>query len=105
MLYKKIAVVVLLAFTGIITKAQSINITNITRTGRFLSCPGAPNPTVVATLINSSGTSVVGNTLVCDDPCGTTTMRILLSNVQWSQDPGSNWLQGLFFPQNPGFTV
>ncbi|MFT3981009.1 MAG: gliding motility-associated C-terminal domain-containing protein [Ferruginibacter sp.] len=83
--------------------AQTINITNITTTGRFNSCGNTP--VVTATLVSGSGTSVVGNTLVCDDPCGTTSLRILLTNVQWSQSPGANWIHGLFFPQNPGFTV
>lgn len=85
--------------------SQTINITNITRTGRFISCSSGGSPTVTATLINSTGTSVVGNTLVCDDPCGTSTLRIFLSNVRWNQDPGANWVHGMFFPQNPGFTV
>ncbi|RYZ36890.1 MAG: hypothetical protein EOP49_32195, partial [Sphingobacteriales bacterium] len=85
--------------------SQTINITNITRTGRFSTCTNGIPPTVTATLVNSTGTSVAGNTLVCNDPCGTTTLRIVLSDVRWDQNPGANWVHGLFFPQNPGFSV
>lgn len=83
---------------------QTINITNIVQTGRFNTCGGTP-PIVTATLVSSTGTSVVGNTLVCNDPCGTTSLRVVLSEVRWNQSPGANWAHGMFFPQNPGFTV
>lgn len=86
------------------TIAQTININSLSTSGRFNTCGGAP-PTITATLISSTGTSVVGNTLVCDDPCGTSTLRIVLSNVQWDKDPGDNWIHGVFFPVNPGFSV
>jgi gliding motility-associated-like protein len=105
MIYKKIIAAMFLLVVCKLVAAQTINITNITRTGRFISCTTGGAPTVTATLINSTGTSVVANTLVCDDPCGTSTLRILLSNVRWNQDPGANWVHGMFFPQNPGFTV
>jgi len=102
---KKLLVILILFFSfSNAVFSQTINITNITTTGRFQSC-GGTNPKVTATLVSGSGTSVAGNTLVCNDPCGTTSLRILLTGVEWNQTPGANWIHGLFFPQNPGFTV
>lgn len=85
--------------------AQVINITSITTSGRFNSCIPSSAPVVTATLISNDGSSLSGNTLVCNDICGTTTLRVVLSNVQWNQTPGANWIHGLFFPSNAGVTV
>ncbi len=85
--------------------SQTITITDIETTGRFNSCPQGDKPGITATFISGSGTSVVNNQLVCNDPCGTTTLRILLTNVRWNQQPDDNWIHGIFFPQTPGFTV
>lgn len=85
--------------------SQTITITDITTTGRFNTCPEGDKPAITATFISGSGTSVINNQLVCDDPCGTTTLRILLTNVRWNQQPDDNWIHGIFFPQVPGFTV
>ncbi|MBC7937356.1 MAG: gliding motility-associated C-terminal domain-containing protein [Rhizobacter sp.] len=92
-------------------KSQTINITSITAAGRFNSCIigspplPAPLPAVTATLVASTGTSLVNGTLVCNDPCGISTLRIVLSDVRWDQDPDDNWIHGIFFPTNPGFSV
>ena len=94
----------ILIFYCCTTTAQTINVTTVTATGRFNSC-GFAAPTVTASLINSTGTTVAGNTLICNDPCGTTTLRVVLSDVRWSQGADLNWVHGLFFPQNPGFSI
>ncbi|MFZ1527501.1 MAG: gliding motility-associated C-terminal domain-containing protein [Ferruginibacter sp.] len=85
--------------------AQVINITSISTSGRFNSCTPSSAPVVTATLISNDGSSLNGNTLVCNDICGTTTLRVVLSNVQWNQTPGANWIHGLFFPSNAGVTI
>ena len=83
--------------------SQTINVTNVTTQGRFSTCGAAP--TVTATLISSSGTTLSGNTLVCNDPCGISTLRMVISGVEWNKSPDDNWLHGVFFPVNPGFSV
>ncbi|RYY65547.1 MAG: hypothetical protein EOO13_16995, partial [Chitinophagaceae bacterium] len=92
------------SFLFINTFSQTINISGVTTSGKFSLC-GGTGPVVTATLIASTGTSVVGNSLICNDPCGTSTLRMVISNVQWQKGNDDNWIHGVFFPVNPGFSV
>lgn len=102
---KKHFLYILLFFAAQVVFAQTIDIHSITRTGRFNSCSTNPNPTIVATLIASEGSTAQGGSLVVTDPCGFTTLRVNLSNVRWNQSPGANWMHGFFFPANSGVTI
>lgn len=101
---RKLLTGVLLSFVFGYSYSQTINITNITTSGKFNLC-GGTGPVITGTLVASTGTSVVGNTLVCTDPCGTSTLRMVISNVEWEQGTDDNWIHGVFFPVNPGFSV
>jgi gliding motility-associated-like protein len=93
-----------LVFLIALAKAQPLNVTGISATGRFTTC-NLGLPGVEVSLVSSTGTTVTGGQLVCTDPCGTTTLHIILTNVRWNQTPGVNWIHGIFFPTNSGFTV
>ena len=84
--------------------AQNITVSNISATNRFASC-GQGLPNITATLLNSTGSTLVNGTLVCNDPCGTSTVRINMTNIRWNQTPGINWIHGIFFSGNSGVTV
>lgn len=84
--------------------AQTVTVSNITRLGRFQSCGGV-NPNITATMITSDGSTVENGNLVITDPCGFTTLRINMTNLQWNQSPGANWFHGVFFPANSGVTI
>ncbi|MFC4261809.1 gliding motility-associated C-terminal domain-containing protein [Ferruginibacter yonginensis] len=102
---KKILFSVLLTLCFVeLTYAQPLTVSAVSATGRFTTC-GLGLPNVTANLISSTGTTVVGGQLACTDPCGTTTIRFSITNVRWNQTPGVNWIHGLFFPTNSGFTV
>ena len=64
--------------------AQTISVTNITRTGLFSTCSNS-TPLVTINYVSGTGTSVVGGKLVCNDPCGTTTLQVVMSNIKWQQ--------------------
>ena len=83
--------------------AQTINVSNITRTGLFSTCSNSI-PLVTINYVSGTGTSVVGGKLVCNDPCGTTTLQVVMSNIKWQQ-LNAEWLHGIFFPANAGFTL
>jgi hypothetical protein len=101
---KKLYLALLTIFFIATVHAQVLNVTNISATGRFTTCNlGLPN--ITAELISNNGTQVVGGQLVCTDQCGTSTLHIVMSNVRWNQTPGVNWIHGLFFPTNSGFSV
>ncbi|MFM2388158.1 MAG: hypothetical protein RL660_2915, partial [Bacteroidota bacterium] len=84
-----------------------LTVTGTTRTGRFAACPqgGSANTTVTHIGSLSTGTTVSGGTLVCNDPCGTTTLEVTIDGIRWDQVPDAEWLHGLFFPANNGFSV
>ena len=83
--------------------AQTINVSNITRTGLFSTCSNSV-PVITINYVSGTGTSVVGGNLVCNDPCGTTTLQVVMSNIKW-QKLNEEWLHGIFFPANAGFTL
>lgn len=83
---------------------QSINVFNIQSTGRFQSCGGG-TPIITAELIDAEGAEVQNGALGILDPCGFTTLKVTVSNLQWSQYPGSNWFHGIFFPEDAGVTI
>ena len=83
--------------------AQTISVTNITRTGLFSTCSNSV-PVVTINYVSGTGTSVVGGKLVCNDPCGTTTLQVVMSNIKWQQ-LNAEWLHGIFFPANAGYSL
>jgi hypothetical protein len=101
----------IILFNSLNIFGQTVNITGLSTTGRFNNCLNNngnpyPAPTVTATLMPSStGTSIVGGNLVCNDNCGTTTLRIDMNGMRWNQTPNSEWLHGIFLPANAGFTI
>ncbi len=82
--------------------AQPVNVTNISATGHF--DPVNPQgggcgvlPTITATYLSGTGTTVVNGAIVCSDQCGSTTVRVDMSNVRWSKTATINWLHGISF--------
>ncbi len=87
-------------------KAQIIAVTNLTTTGRFAQCSNVNTSVVVEYIADSSkGTSVVGNSIVCTDPCGSSLIKVSINKLQWNQDPGQEWLHGIFLPANAGYSL
>jgi gliding motility-associated-like protein len=93
----------LLTSTGLFS--QPITVVSTAATGRFNTCPGNNIPVVSVNYLNGTGSSVVGGSIACNDPCGTTTIRVTMSNLEWDQFPDAEWLHGLFLPNNAGYTV
>ena len=83
--------------------AQTLNVTNVVRTGLLSTCSNSV-PIVTASFSSGSGTSVTNGNLVCTDPCGTTTLLVSISNLKWEQQ-NAEWIHSVFFPANAGFTV
>jgi gliding motility-associated-like protein len=82
---------------------QTLNVTNVVRTGLLSTCSNSV-PIVTASFSSGSGTSVTNGNLVCTDPCGTTTLLVSISNLKWEQQ-NAEWIHSVFFPANAGFTV
>jgi hypothetical protein len=103
-LAKKIVIFVII-FIGfvLVLKAQSINVSGIVTTGRFNTC--GITPTITATLLSGNGSIVQNGALACINPSDTSIVNITVSNLRWDQNPGNNWLHGLFFPTNTGITI
>ncbi|MGB3453044.1 MAG: T9SS type B sorting domain-containing protein [Moheibacter sp.] len=80
-----------------------ITVSNITRTGNFAACSGG-DPTITAQMLTSDGSAVVNGNLQITDPCGFTTLRIIMSNLRYDH-PGANWPHGFFFPEGENITV
>jgi hypothetical protein len=102
---KKTLLLLMVVLTTISVYPQNITVSGTSVTGRFNSCSGNNTPNVSVTFLSGSGTSVVGGNLVCNDPCGSTTLRVTISNIRWNQSPNTEWLHGLFFPSNSGYVV
>jgi gliding motility-associated-like protein len=90
-------------YLSINTFSQAVGVTVFPPTGHFNpTFAGGCNlglPVITATFISGVGSSLQGNNIVITDPCGTTKVRITLSNVRWSQNPNVNWIHGIsFFP-------
>lgn len=101
----KIFLLTVLSFLSLGSFAQTVNVQNVSVTGRFNSCAGTNTPTVTLSLVAGSGINIQNGNLTCIDPCGTTTLRVNIANVRWDQAPGAEWLHGLFFPVNAGYTL
>ena len=86
-----------------VTYAQPLTVSGLILSGRFSTC--AIPPTITATYLGGAGSSVVGGQLVCNNPCDTTKIHVQISNIRWDQNPGANWIHGIFFPANAGFTL
>jgi gliding motility-associated-like protein len=91
------------------TFSQAVGVTVFPPTGHFNpTIAGGCNlglPVITATFISGVGSSLQGNNIVITDPCGTTKVRITLSNVRWSQNPNVNWIHGIsFFPASVTLT-
>ncbi len=85
--------------------AQTVDILNITKHGRFNSCTGVGLPVITATLIDSDGSIVEDGKLKILDPCGFSKLRVNITNIRWNQNPGANWFHGIFFPEGSGITI
>jgi gliding motility-associated-like protein len=104
-MYKKI-VLAIVCFSILTTAvfSQAVTVSNISATGHFdpLNPAGGSGcnlglPTVTATYLSGTGTSLVGGVITCTDPCGNTTVRVTVSNLRWSKNPNINWLHGISF--------
>ncbi|MGB6092199.1 MAG: T9SS type B sorting domain-containing protein [Moheibacter sp.] len=84
------------------SQGDFINVGNITRTGNFAACGN--NPIITAQLITSEGSEVIDGDLKITDPCGFTTLRVLMTNLRYNQ-PGFNWPHGFFFPEGEYISV
>ena len=85
--------------------SQVINISSVNTSGRFNSCNNGL-PTVVATLINGPGSSVdASGALVCNNPCDSSRIKFVISNIRFNQQPNTEWLHGMFFPTNAAYRV
>ena len=102
---KKIVFLIPFLFFALCSLGQTVNVQNVSVSGRFNSCSGANTPTVTLSLVGGSGISIQNGNLACIDPCGTTTLRVNIAGVRWNQSPGAEWLHGLFFPVNAGYTL
>ncbi|MEZ5045386.1 MAG: hypothetical protein R2831_00150 [Chitinophagaceae bacterium] len=99
---KSILLIFFIVF-NIVAKAQNLTVSGITHTGFFATCNNS-QPNITVTFVSGVGTSVSGGTLVCTDPCGTTTLGVTISNIKWEQVQ-AEWIHSFFFPSNAGFTV
>jgi gliding motility-associated-like protein len=81
--------------------SQTVNITNISASGHFDPvASGNCNlglPVITATFLSGTGTTISNGVITCTDPCGTTRVRINMSNIRWSKNPNVNWLHGISF--------
>ncbi len=102
---KKIVFLIPILLYTISSLGQTVNVQNVSVTGRFNSCSGSNTPTVTLSLVGGSGINIQNGNLACVDPCGTTTLRVNIAGVRWNQSPGAEWLHGLFFPVNAGYTL
>ena len=102
---KKITLLFFGLFISFASWAQTVNVQTVAVSGRFNSCSGTNTPTVTLSLVAGTGISIQNGNLTCLDPCGTTTLRVNIANVRWNQSPGSEWLHGIFFPANAGYTL
>jgi gliding motility-associated-like protein len=85
------------------TLAQPITVTGIVPGGKLQEC-GPALPIVTCTYVSGAGSSVSGGVLNCIDPCDTTIVDIVMSNLRWNKGPDVNWIHGVFFPSNAGFS-
>ena len=86
--------------------AQPITITNILTGGKLQQC-AAPNntlPIITCNFVSGTGSTVNAGVLSCLDPCDTTIVSIVMSNLQWFKGPDVNWIHGVYFPANAGFS-
>ena len=103
-MFKKLLVTYLLVTVSyVFSVAQPITVFNIATTGKLTEC-NMGLPTVTATFLSGNGTTVSGGVLTCTDPCDTTYVEITMSNLRWNKGPDINWIHGVFFPANAGFT-
>ena len=82
--------------------SQAVTVTDISASGHFANTTspsgcGQGLPTVTATFLSGTGTTISNGVIQCTDPCGTTTVRITLANVRWSKNPLNNWIHGISF--------
>ncbi len=103
MIKKITSTFVFFCFT-LINIAQTINVSNITTSGRFSSC-NLGLPTVTASFVSGNGAMVVNGALACINPSDTTTIKVIIGNLQWSQGPDVNWMHGFFIPTNPNYSM
>jgi gliding motility-associated-like protein len=101
-MFKKIFFAIICMFgISMISFSQALNVTNISASGHF-DPVGTGNcnvglPVITATFISGTGTTIVGGVINCTDPCGTTKIRVNMSNIRWSKNPNNNWLHGISF--------
>lgn len=90
---------------AILGHAQVLTVTSTSASGRFNSCVPASAPVVTVNFVSGSGSSFSNGAIVCNDICGTTTIKVNISNLKWYQGPEAQWLHGIFLPANAGYTV
>ncbi|MBL7754730.1 MAG: SprB repeat-containing protein, partial [Chitinophagaceae bacterium] len=100
---KRIVVLIVLLSGTYSLLAQNLTVSNVVRTGLLATCNNS-NPIITASWSSGSGTSVSNGTLLCSDPCGTTTLLVNITNLKWEQQ-NAEWIHSVFFPTNSGFTV
>ncbi len=94
---KLLGLFILVSFLSLAINAQTINVSNITTTGRFNTC-GVGAPIITATYLYGTGSTVINGSLVCIDPSGTlfSVINITVSNLRWNKTPNVSWMHGLF---------
>lgn len=90
-----------LIFSSFVYSQNFLDVGNIVRSGNF-DC-GSP-PTITAEVITSEGSSVIDGALVITDPCGFTTVNVVMQGLRYNQ-PGVNWPHGIFFPEGENVTI
>ena len=83
--------------------AQPITVSGISTTGRFNTC--GILPTITATFISGTGSTVNNGNIVCLDPRDSTLIHVTVSNIRWNQQPSDDWLHGVFFLSSTGISI
>jgi gliding motility-associated-like protein len=100
-------------FSGI-AFSQTITVSATQATGHFASTntdvngcsPSYGLPAATLTFLSGTGSHVntANGTLVIDNPCDSTRIKVEINNIHWSKNPSNNWIHGFYFLEN-GFTL
>jgi gliding motility-associated-like protein len=88
------------------TFSQALAVSGIATSGRFSSCAVYTPPVVAINFVSGAGSSVNGSgVLVCTNPCDSTTINVIISNILFDQGNDAQWLHGMFFPVNASYRI
>lgn len=104
MLKKYLFISLVLTCTLVFSQGSFLNVGNITRTGNFAACIESGDPIITAQMVTSDGSEVVNGDLKITDPCGFTTLKIVISNLRYDH-PNVNWAHGFHFPAGESITI